>query len=1357
MKKSYHYLFISGLVLGGVMSNTHVVQAEEFAAATTSEVVTDTSIPSNQQVTEAEEVSVPPTTAIATESAYEEEPVSTESTSTVMTTSSLISDATNRTIAANEAEEVSIPPTTAIATESAYEEEPVSTESTSTVMTTSSLISDATNRTIAANATNTSSTSSDSANFETNLEFSDVTEKEGWQVVNDGLYSNAIDKGDHFLYSQTTGEDFVYSADITFLKDQGAGALIFRGDQNTDVKNAYAVNLDASNHKAKMWRWDDNQDYQLIDEKDIVPTEDKKYHLKVVALDTWLSYYINDQLIASTGDYILQRDDKGQDTFIQEGYLGLLNWNGEMIFQNVRYTPLTDDSSPLIEDIVVTSDGTVEAKGQFFEEEPAHIQYVKHDADHISIKVSPKSTAAQITIKDANGTIYSDFSDIPLNVGANYLTVNSQVVQPDGTVAEVSYQLNVHRRQSDDIYYNELFRDQFHYSVEDGWGNDPNGLVYYNGTYHFFYQFYDDNKWGPMHWEHATSKDLITWEEQPIAFYPDANGTMFSGAMVIDEKNTSGLFPDGQGGLVALITANGNGQRIKLAYSTDEGKTWTKSDKIAADWSDDPLESKDFRDPKVFLWENQWFMVIAGGPLRIYSSDNLLDWKVESTYADLHTECPDLYPIETESGELKWVLSRGGRSYKVGDFKQVDNKWTYIPDADYLKEDGVMNFGKDSYAAMTYYLQDFGTATNPTIPQLTEINWMNTWDYCNLVGDALGQAFNGTYNLNLNLGLKKDGSKYVLTQTPIQAYEGLRLLDESIVKQNVLVAQDNQLFADFKGDVYEIVSTFRPSADTKKVGFNLRVGDGEQTKVYYDLETEKLVLDRSQSGVILNNAFAEINSQTVKRHDDGSIELHIFVDRASVEVFAQGNTVAGANQIFPAPTSNGLSVLIEGAAAEAEIALYPLSSIWSEKQVVTDPIDIISLSKATNRLNIGDELELKAYIMPGDVAQDVIWTVDDASLVQLQAQGNRVVLRGLKSGRATVIVTSQSDPTLSKTFTVNILEDQFKTNLDDLVAVSGDWYRDGESLIVSNTGANDYYMTSQPVAESDYSLDLDVKYERGLVNIFFASENKDPRMAYSLQFGGNDQIRLYRFMGDTIAEAPMASPINDNKLHHVKLVKSGENLSVLVDEVEYMSYTFDQLEPFYQEAPYVGVGLWDGEIAIQNLLITYAKDAESNDNSPIVDSSTEAPQLPTANAPQVPAVPTATTSQGTVSPVSENNSITHGTEILAHSNSLDVENNSNNMTQYGIQTYIYQHGSLEYNQTEMKLNQSSENTLPQTGDSKAKLQDRVGEMKLNKSSESTLPQTGDSKAKLQGRVGLVLLFFASLLGLQISQKKSKKW
>ena len=154
-------------------------------------------------------------------------------------------------------------------------------------------------------------------------------------------------------------------------------------------------------------------------------------------------------------------------------------------------------------------------------------------------------------------------------------------------------------------------------------------------------------------------------------------------------------------------------------------------------------------------------MVIAGGPLRIYSSGNLTDWKCESTYADLHTECPDLYPIETKDG-VKWVLSRGGRSYKVGDFKQVDGKWKFVADEAYKNSDGVMNFGKDSYAAMTYYVQDFGTQENPTIPEIIEGNWMNTWDdYCNKVADTVGQNFNGTYNLNLKVGLKQENGKYV--------------------------------------------------------------------------------------------------------------------------------------------------------------------------------------------------------------------------------------------------------------------------------------------------------------------------------------------------------------------------------------------------------------------------------------------------------------------------------------------------------------------------------------------------------------------------------------------------------------------
>ncbi|HEL1982097.1 TPA: GH32 C-terminal domain-containing protein [Streptococcus suis] len=757
--------------------------------------------------------------------------------------------------------------------------------------------------------------------FQTNLEGL-TYDSSVWEVRADGLYSNALGKGDNFLFSESTAGNFVFETDVTFLQDAGAASLLFRSNNNPNNLKSYVVNLDGHSHKVKFWRW---AEANLIEEKEVAAREDKTYHLRVVAANDWISYYVNDELVANLGDYTVQRNDMGQKNGIVDGHFGILNWNGEMLFQNTYFTPLADNELPFIDDISVTSKtGTVESKGQFFPEEATHIQYVHHSAETVDLHISPRQAGTVISVSDQEGNSYQSLEDIPLQVGVNMLTIKSSLPGQ----AELVYRLNVHRRQPDEVYYNELYRGQYHYSVKDGWGNDPNGLVYYNGTYHLFYQFYDDTEWGPMHWAHATSKDLLTWEEQPIALYPDANGTMFSGCIVVDDKNTSGLFEEGQGGLVALITVNGEGQRVKLAYSTDEGKTWTKT-KVVADWTEDSLQNRDFRDPKVFRWEDKWFMVIAGGPLRIYSSDNLQDWTEESAYADLHMECPDLYPIQADDGVVKWVLSRGGRGYKVGNFTQVDGKWRFVADSAYETTDGIMNFGKDSYAAMTYYIQDFGNAANPTLPDLVELNWMNNWDYCRMIGYNLGQEFNGTYNLYLKLGLVKEGENYRLTQTPIKAYESLRDFDNAIVHENLTIDGQNDLFNDFAGDSYELVARFVPSEGTKKVGFVVRSGENEGTKVIYDVTKQKLSIDRSKSGRIMNSAFAATNSQAVKLNEDGSIDLHIFVDRASVEVFAQGHTVAGANQIFPDAKSLGLDVIVEGESASADIVLYPLKSIWT--------------------------------------------------------------------------------------------------------------------------------------------------------------------------------------------------------------------------------------------------------------------------------------------------------------------------------------------------------------------------------------------------------------------------------------------
>lgn len=1034
-------------------------------------------------------------------------------------------------------------------------------------------------------------------NYKTNLQTMTAREDSEWRVTEEGLYSNAVDKGDSFLYSQSVGENFVYSTEVTFKnKTKGAATLVFRSNNNNEQKESYAANLDIGSKKCKLWRWQKGSDYQLVDEEAIEPTENGTYVLKVVAVDEWVSYYVNDVLVASAGDYYMQmgESNKGQSTFLEKGYFGLLNWNGEMVFQNTYYKEINSNFTPLLQDIKVTSlDGDVEAKPQFFPTEPVSVQFVKNNAKTVKIEAVPVNKEAVITVKDEKGNVYkgAELDRIPVEEGRNYLTVESRITE-GGTEAVLTYRVDVHRRQVDEIYYNELYRGQYHYSVKDGWGNDPNGMVYYKGKYHFFYQFYDATYHGGyLLWGHATSTDLITWEEQPVALYPDANGAMFSGCAVADTENTSGLF-DGieGGGLVALITEDGNGQRIKVAYSTDEGMTWTKIDKIAADWTDDPLHDGAFRDPKVFRWENKWFMVIAGGPLRIYSSDDLLSWKCESTYASLHTECPDLYPLQADDGTIKWVLSRGGRYYKIGDFKEVDGNWRFVPDEAYAglagaENDGVMNFGNDSYAAMTYYVQDFGTSENPTLPKdLIESNWMNTWDdYCNQVADKVGQKFNGTYNLNLKLGIVKEDGKYVLTQTPIQGYETLRDTEKATKLEQVEVSENNDLLKDFEGDCYEIVSHFTPAEDTKKIGFRVRTGGKEETTIVYDLETEVLSIDRSKSGVIISPRFARVDAQkNVKKNADGSIDLHIYVDRASVEVFTKGNTVTGGDQIFPSISSRGASVFVEGGTAKADIAIYPMNTIWKDKKNATEPIAIESTTASEMITNIGDKIDLGAYLLPVGIAQEMEWSVEDESIASIKPNNTTAKVTALKAGTTKIYAAAKENPSLKKEFTIEIFENNFDTNIPSFVNNGGNWMVRDDTLSVSNTSRNDSYMTSKNISEKEYILETDIMYTKGLINVFFASNGTNPERAYSLQFGDSENIRLFRFAVDgTIKEESMGKRINDGEYHHIKVEKTLNSVTVSVDGKECLTYTFEEVEDFYNNA-YIGLGLWDGALSVKS-------------------------------------------------------------------------------------------------------------------------------------------------------------------------------
>lgn len=1025
--------------------------------------------------------------------------------------------------------------------------------------------------------------------FDTNLEWDSSFKPSGegeWKLTPEGLRSKS--SGDSFMFSNINAKDFVYTANVKFNEAEGAASLVIRSNKSSDNKNSYVVNINGENGEARIFKFENNNGIDVAASKKLEVKSE--YNLKVVAIDKHLVFYIDDKLIASTGDYTMQSTDLGQNDAILEGFLGLLTWNSDVTYQDVYYTEINESNTPELQGVEANPvSGKIESKIDVKKNQYVYVNYVSNDCESIVLDPVAKNQNVMTEILDSSGKVVE--GNLPLNVGRNIYSIVSK--NKDG--ASVIYNLVIHRRKSE--YYNEQYRGQYHYSVKEGWGNDPNGMVYFNNKYHLFYQFYDNGtNWGPMHWGHATSEDLIHWEDQPIAFYPDEYGTMFSGCAVIDKDNQSGLFKDEngekskEGGLVALITSNGNGQRITAAYSKD-GSNWEKHDEVLVDWSEDPLNSKDFRDPKVFRYQDKWFMVIAGGPLRIYSSDNLLDWKVESTYGDLHTECPDLYrlPLNNSDGtvEYKWVLSRGGRYYKIGDFKEVDGNWRFIPDKEYsgsgTENDGIMNFGKDSYAAMTYYKNDFDYEDrNGKVDDVIEINWMNTWDdYCNSVDDASGNnVFNGTYNLQLKLGLTRDESgKILLTQTPISEYETLRNNNNKISLKNATIKPGKNLLKDFSGKSYNIVANIRPEKGTTEVGFNVHTGEnGEKTVVKYNFETKEISIDRSKSGASPSNKFLEVMKQSVKENPDGSIDLNLYVDRSSVEVFTKDYTVTGAAQIFSSEISDGLEVFSVGGNAIADIDVYEMNSIWKDRP---QEDKAIKLSTTNVEMYKKEKYEL-IYKVEGLDNNKVIVDVENPNIAKVKVNNNKIVIEGLNKGETVLKIRAKDEESIERECKIKVVENNFVTNLSGWKATAGKWVINDINYECKDSG-NAFTFAENKAENDKYTYEVDVNKNNGLVNIIFGAQSTNVwDGCYSVQLVDN-KVRLFDFKEDyTFAIYDLKE--SNNSVNKVKIDVDGSNIKVSVDGVEYIDVTVDRV---YTKG-YFGLGLYNSFGQFSNVKVTGA-------------------------------------------------------------------------------------------------------------------------------------------------------------------------
>jgi fructan beta-fructosidase len=443
---------------------------------------------------------------------------------------------------------------------------------------------------------------------------------------------------------------------------------------------------------------------------------------------------------------------------------------------------------------------------------------------------------------------------------------------------------------------NHPYRPHYHAAPQDGWMNDPNGLVYYAGEYHLFYQWcraigFEVNT---MSWAHAVSSDLVHWKHLPLALEHDEKGAIFSGSAVIDSRNSSGLFGK-DGGMVAIFThhARNDAERQSIAYSSDRGRTWTKYAKNPVLGDD---SKRDFRDPKVFWHEptQRWIMIV-GCAHQLFSSENLRDWKGLGP-TKFSSECPDLFPvpIEGESGS-KWLLSLGGREYCLGEFDGTAFKSESGP----IEVDG----GPDFYASQSWD----GVANGRRI----WIGWLNNWKYCRQVPEFGARGFMSVPR-DLFLRRSADGA-LKLVQRPVPELAGLRGKETKLAAAALKNGQKL-----FSSDAFELEAAIpNPSG---RCGFKVRSSASQETRIGYDAAAGCAFIDRERSG----NPITAGRFQVPLKARNGKISLRIFVDSTSVEAFFNDGEAVISTLIYP-DKETGTEWFSENGTAPEQAAWWPLA------------------------------------------------------------------------------------------------------------------------------------------------------------------------------------------------------------------------------------------------------------------------------------------------------------------------------------------------------------------------------------------------------------------------------------------------
>ncbi len=503
----------------------------------------------------------------------------------------------------------------------------------------------------------------------------------------------------------------------------------------------------------------------------------------------------------------------------------------------------------------------------------------------------------------------------------------------------------------------EHFRPVYHHTPAYGWMNDANGLVFKDGEYHLYFQYNPyGSRWGNMHWGHSVSRDLVHWEHLSPAIARDTMGHIFSGSSIVDKDNTAGF---GKNAIIAFYTSHkslspGHQRQVQcLAYSLDNGRTFTKYEKNPVVIPFDGLEN--FRDPKVFWYapERKWVMIVSADKnMRFYASKNLKDWEYMSEFGAGYGpqpnqfECPDFLQmaVDGDKRKKKWVMivninpgfvyGGSGTMYFVGDFD--GHKFTCDTAPNVVKW---LDWGKDHYATVCYSNTGDRTIAMP---------WMSNWQYANLTPTQQFRSANALPR-ELSLYTGGDGQLYVAA-APVKEVAELRKSTQALgnIKLDKNDKRFNGLFKNASG-AFELDFDLQAGSTAKRVGVELSNDKGKYVRIYFDMEKSRVVTDRANSGITkfgddvqpheletsssrqacVDGLLHYVNDFALATwapiDDRAAHKVQIFVDKCSVELFVDGGRVAMTNLVFPNEPYNNLRFAAESGAADiSNVNVYEL-------------------------------------------------------------------------------------------------------------------------------------------------------------------------------------------------------------------------------------------------------------------------------------------------------------------------------------------------------------------------------------------------------------------------------------------------